>query len=115
MATCGMPAADLARYRELVRGSDLGDEEKDHMIQIVANIMKAFAESAFRTGANISNTFESKEKASQADSGCDSFDYIETTQSDPVAARGLVQDSTNVKDVPHGPASPQESSHLLPR
>ena len=115
MATGELPAAELARYRELVGGNGLRDDEKDQVIRIVANIMQAFVDIACQNYPTQSSPIESTKFSSQEDSVYDSIHYIQTLKSDFAAVVRLEPDSTNAKDVPNGSASSPEGRHLLPR
>lgn len=115
MATGELPAAELARYREIISGNELRDDERDQVIRIVANIMKAFVDIAFQVNPLPARPIESNMTSSQEESSYDSIHYIQTLKSDFAAAVRPEKDSTNAKDVPNGPASASEGCHLLPR
>lgn len=115
MATGDLPAADLARYRELISGTELRDEDKDQVIRIVANIMKAFVDIAFQINPVRNQSIDHSNNSSHAESCYDSIEYIQTMQSEFAAATQPASDSVNAKDVRNGPAVAEESRHLLPR
>lgn len=115
MATGPMPAADLVRYRELIGQNGLRDDEKDQVIHIVANIMRAFVEIAFQQNPTLKRPIESNMISSQEESSCDSIQYIQTMQFDFTAATQAPSDSMNAEDVLNDQAREQDCRHLLPR
>lgn len=63
----------LARYRKIIGLVDIEDDRKDDVIRTVYRIMQAFVDNAFDISSPqlaLKNDFQ---KASQADSSCDSL------------------------------------------
>jgi hypothetical protein len=97
-----IPAADLARYRELIDCCGIHGDERDQVILIVVNIMKSFVDIAFQ------NTLSTESSRARIESN-------QTLQQDFALAVRPKVESSNAKDVQHDQKAPDKGCHLLPR